>query len=115
MLKLVEWGSEAEPTLQVVAFREKGRSMPMSAKYALGQKVKILLVKNQHLRAKYPELEQYVSESGVVLNSNWVGMTNAQNLPAQANLSSYYFYTLRLDKNGSEVKGVPEDALELVG
>ena len=45
----------------------------MNAKYVKGQRVKIILIKNQHLKLKYPELEQYVNEIGTVVDSYWMG------------------------------------------
>jgi len=45
----------------------------MNAKYVKGPRVKIILTENQHLKLKYPELEQYVNEIGTVMDSSCKG------------------------------------------
>jgi hypothetical protein len=84
----------------------------MSANYAVGQKVKIIEVKNQQLRSKYPKLKQYLSRMGIIVDSRIFGTAPSQNIPLLSAPSIYYFYTIRLDKSGSELKDIPEDALE---
>lgn len=81
----------------------KGRKM--EPKYTKGQKVKIVSVKNQHLHTKYPKIQQYVSESGIIVDSYWVGLRVADQV------RDYYIYTVRMEKDNNEV-GIPEDALE---
>jgi len=85
----------------------------MGAKYINGQKVEIIHVNNQHLHSKYHHLEKYVSQSGVVVSSNWLGATKAQNLPSELDVSSYYLYTVLLDKGDIELSA-QEDALEAI-
>ena len=77
----------------------------MKLKYTKGQKVKIVLVKNQHSHMKYPEIEQYVSETGTIVESYWVGLGELHQP------RDYYIYTVRIEKDNTEV-GIPEDALE---
>ena len=42
----------------------------MGPKYAKRQKVRIIAVKNQQLKPKYPQLEKHVSESGTQLKTS---------------------------------------------
>ena len=79
----------------------------MEPKYTKGQKVKILSVKNQHGHPKYPKIEEYVNETGVILEARASLVKNLNNTDVP---ESYPIYTVRLDKNNIE-KEVCEDAL----
>ena len=88
----------------------------MGPKYAKRQKVRIISAKNQQLKPKYPQLEQHVSESGVVIHSHWFGISEPYRpiRRPRPRIFHHYIYTIHLDKDGSEIRGVPEDALELL-
>ena len=77
----------------------------MEARYSKGQRVEIVSVINEHLRAKYPEIEDYAGTIGKVVESYWIGF-EGPNLPKE-----YYFYQVRTDKD-NHVIAVPEDALK---
>jgi hypothetical protein len=76
-------------------------------KYSKGQKVKIISVKNQHGHIKYPQIQQYVNEIGVILEARASLVKNLNNTDVS---ESYPIYTVRLDK-GITLDAVPEDAL----
>ncbi|MFC1956678.1 hypothetical protein ACFLVY_00035 [Chloroflexota bacterium] len=86
----------------------------MEAKFQKKQKVRFILAKNQHLYSKYPQFERYVGETGVVIDTYWIGGSQPYDVGVEAPvISSYYYYTLHLDKDDSEVTAVPEDALDV--
>ena len=86
----------------------------MGPKYAKRQKVRIISAKNQHLKPKYPQFEEYVSDSGTVIDSYWFGISEPYRpvRRPKPRIFDHYLYTIRLDKDGSKFKLVPEDALE---
>ena len=73
--------------------------------YIKGQRVEIVSMLDEHLKAKYPEVEQYVGEIGTVVESYWVDFERP-NLPKE-----YYFYHVRIDRDNCVIV-VPEDALK---
>ena len=79
----------------------------MKPKYNKGQKVKIISVKNQHFNVKYPDIEEYVNETGVILEASASLVKNLTNTDVP---ESCPIYTVRLDK-GITLDAVPEDAL----
>jgi len=79
----------------------------MEPKYNKGQKVKIISVKNQHGNLKYPEIEQYVNETGVILEARGSLVKNLNNTDLP---EAYPIYRVRLNK-GTTLDAVPEDAL----
>jgi hypothetical protein len=84
----------------------------MKAKFQKNQKVRFILAKNEHLHSKYQQFERYVNETGIIVDSKWVGASEGYYVGIEApQISNCYFYTVRLDKDGSEVTAVPEDAL----
>ena len=89
----------------------------MGPKYARRQKVGIISAKNQQFKPKYPQLEEHVPESGVVINSHFFGIDEPYRLAhkTKPQIFGHYIYTIRLDKDGSLIKEVPEDALEARG
>ena len=88
----------------------------MGPKYAKRQKVRIISVKNQHLKPMYPQFEEYVSDSGIVINSYWFGISEPYRpvRRPKPRIFDHYLYMIRLDKDRSRIKGVPEDALESI-
>ncbi len=76
----------------------------MEPKYHKGHRVVIISVWDQHKELKYPEIEKYVSDTGTVVESYWIGLEGA-------GLSrDNYVYTVRMDNRGKEI-AVAEDAL----
>jgi len=82
----------------------------MEPKYAKGQKVKIISVKDQHGNVKYAHNEKYVGAKGVVLDSFYLGKFHIlyykDHLPEDAHI-----YKVRLS-NSNTVVAVAEEELE---
>lgn len=81
----------------------------MELKYTKGQKVKIVSVKDQHFKVKYPEIEQYANETGVIIGAEWTSIRNVVGMEEYVP-GDFYIYQVRLDK-GITLKAVLEDAL----
>ena len=76
----------------------------MEPKYHKGYRVIIISVLDQHKKPKYPEIEEYVSDTGTVVEGYWIGLKGA-------GLSrDNCVYTVRMDNRGKEI-AVAEDAL----
>lgn len=88
----------------------------MGPKYVKRQKVRIVSAKNQHFKPRYPQLEEHVSESGIVIHFYWFGISEPYCLVRRPKprILDHYLYTIQLDKDGSWLKAVPEDALEAI-
>ncbi len=89
----------------------------MGAKYAKGKKVRIISLRDEHLKAKHPQIEKHVSESGTVIGSHWFGISEPYRPMhgPEPRIFDHHLYTIQLDKDGSEIRDVPENALELLG
>ncbi|MBM4445786.1 MAG: hypothetical protein FJ023_00300 [Chloroflexi bacterium] len=75
------------------------------AKYAIGQRVKVISAPN-------PKFEQYVGKSGVVVE-NFAIPTNdlaAKEALGLSGTNSLYFYAVNID--GLDVEGLAEEALQ---
>lgn len=77
----------------------------MEPRYHYGQRVRIVSVEDQRSMPKYPNIERYVSETGMIVEYYWTGLEGSS-MPRD-----YYTYLVRLERDGSEVV-IPEDALE---
>ena len=77
----------------------------MEPKYYYGQRVRIVSVEDQRSMPKYPNIERYVSETGMIVEYYWTGL-DVVGIPRD-----YYTYLVRLERDGTEVV-IPEDALE---
>ena len=77
----------------------------VDASYIKGQRVEIVSTLDEHLKAKYPEVGQYVGEIGTVIESYWVDF-EGPNLPKE-----YYFYHVCVDRDNRTI-AVPEEALK---
>ena len=88
----------------------------MGQKYIKRQKVRIVSAKNQHFKPRYPQLEEHVSESGIVIDFRWFGIGEPYRPVRRPKpwIFDHYLYTIQLDKDGSRVKAVPEDVLEVI-
>jgi hypothetical protein len=82
----------------------------MKPKYAKGQSVAVVSVKDQHGHAKYAHNEKYVGEKGLVLDSFYLGQFHVlyykNHLPEDA-----YIYKIRLSGRDTVVT-VAEEELE---
>ena len=80
----------------------------MEAKYDKGQKVKIVSVKDKQGNVKYPHNEKYVDETGVVLESFYLGAFHVlyykDHLPEDA-----YIYKVRLGMSNVVVTAAEEE------
>jgi len=80
----------------------------MARNYRNGQKIKIIEVKDQHGHLKYPEFQEYINDTGIIVE---IYIAPINNLPGQELvIENYPIYKVRLDK-GITLKAVPEDAL----
>ncbi len=82
----------------------------MKPKYAKGQKVEIVSVKDQHGKTKYAHNDKYVGAKGVILDSFYLGRLHVlyfkDHLPENA-----YICKVRLN-DGKTVVTVAEEELE---
>ena len=83
----------------------------MKPKYRNVQKVKIKEVKNQHGHLKYLELKEHVNETGIVLESFFIPMRGLEGTTLEGEVYDQYIYEVRLDKDGTILEAVMEDAL----
>jgi hypothetical protein len=83
----------------------------MEPKYAKGQKVKIVSVKDQHLHTKYPEIQGYVNETGTILDSYFIPMRGVKGITLAGEVSDLSLYKIRLDKDDIILEAVTEDSL----
>lgn len=83
----------------------------MEPKYAKGQKVKIVSVKDQHLHTKYPKIQEHVNETGTILDSNFIPMRGVKGTTLEGEVYDLFLYKIRLDKDDIILEAVTEDAL----
>ena len=75
----------------------------MGAKYAKGQKVRIISLMDEHLKVKHPQIEKHVSESGIIIDSRWFGISEPyppMHGPGPR-IFHHHLYMIQLDKDGS--------------
>ncbi|MDP2931143.1 MAG: hypothetical protein Q8O05_01425 [Chloroflexota bacterium] len=84
----------------------------MGAEYVKGQRVRLAYVD----KYERTEFAKYAGKTGKVVDSYWYSMSGWYRPIAgvRPSMRDYYCYTIRLDKDASKIKGVPEDALESV-
>ena len=78
----------------------------MPPRFLKGQRVKVVPVRNPDMTPKYPEIESYTSETGVVVEDYFVRYKGTPG----PQLTSY-MYLVRLDA-GHRAVPIAEDALE---
>ncbi|MBA7616313.1 hypothetical protein ES703_23609 [subsurface metagenome] len=84
----------------------------MEPKYTREQKVTIRSVKNHLYKLKYPDIEEYVRESGTIVESYWIGTSEPYRLGTEVpHISNNYIYRVHLDRQNKLVT-IPEEALE---
>ena len=85
----------------------------MRAQYTKGQKVRIISLRDEHLKAKHPNIEEYVSETGVIVESHWYGISQSYRPSiGRPRVTGHYIYDVRLDRGRKIIRAIPEDALE---
>lgn len=83
----------------------------MEPKYTKGQKVKIISVKSEYGYLKYPEIQEYINETGIILDSYFIPMRGLEGTTLAGEVYDQYLYKIRLDKDGTILEAVTEDAL----
>ena len=82
-------------------------SYSIQPKFADGQRVRIITQRDIQGRLKHPEIQQYESKTGVIVDYFSSGV-----LPRVS--EAFFFYNVRMDEDGAEVN-VWEDSLEPLG
>ena len=84
----------------------------MNPKYKRGQEVTIRSVKNHLYQLEYPEIEEYVRESGTIVESYSIGTSEPYREGTEVpHILNNYIYRVHLDRQNKLVT-VPEEALE---
>ena len=84
----------------------------MNPKYTRGQKITIRSVKNHLYQLKYNDIEEYVRESGTIVESYSIGTREPYPEGTEAShISDNYIYRVYLDGQDKLVT-IPEEALE---
>lgn len=95
-----------------MASYETSRGTTMNPKYTRGQEVTIRSVKNHLYQLEYPEIEEYVRESGTIVESYSIGTSEAYREGTEVpHILNNYIYRVHLDRQNKLVT-VPEEALE---
>ena len=85
----------------------------MEAKYATGQKVRIISVQDKCLKAKHPYIEEYAFQTGAIAVSYWYGVNESYRIVGEhPHVIGYYIYDVRLDRDRQIYRAISEDALE---
>ena len=79
----------------------------MQPKFASGERVIIVSVKDEKLRPKYPEIERYVGDVAIVVDAYWFGFEELD-LPRD-----YFIYRIYIGREDTEIS-VQEDAIKKV-
>ena len=66
----------------------------MAPKYAKGQKVLIMPVKNQHLSARDSSIEAYAGSSGKVTDYYWISTGSGK---------AFYVYTVQVESDEADI------------
>ncbi len=85
----------------------------MKAKYAKGQKVRIISLRDEHLKTEHPHIEEYVSQTGVIVESHWFGVSEPYRPDeVRSHIIDHHIYDVCLDKDRKIIRAIPEYALE---
>jgi len=83
----------------------------MTQKYRVGQKIKIIEVKSEYGHPKYPEIQDYVNETGIILDFI-ASMQGIEGTTLEGKeYAQQYLYNIRIDRDGTILEAVTEDAL----
>jgi hypothetical protein len=77
----------------------------MAQKYRNGQKVKIIEVRDQHGDLKYPQIQEYINEPGMIVRGF------VHRMGRNERIEPYPSYEVRLDTGTLTRVPVPEGAL----
>ena len=84
-------------------------------KYAKGQKVRVISLRDGHLKTMHSHIEEYVSQTGVILASHWYGASQSYwSGSDHTHVIGHYIYDVRLDRDSKIIRAIPEDVLELL-
>ena len=85
----------------------------MKSRFEREQRVTIRSVKSQDYQPKYPQIEQYAGENGVIVESYSLDTSKSGDARAESPVlsGSHAFYRVRLDIQNTLIT-VPEEALE---
>ena len=83
----------------------------MEPKYSKRQKVKIIEVKSVYGYPKYLELKEHINETWIVLESFFIPMRGLEGTTLEGEVYDQYIYQVRLEKDGTILEAVMEDAL----
>jgi hypothetical protein len=65
------------------------------------------------LKAKHSHVEEYISETGVIIKSHWYGVSGSYRPSNERpRIVDHYIYDVRLDRDRKIIRAIPEDALE---
>lgn len=77
----------------------------MARKYRDGQRIKIIEVKDQYGHLKYPQIQEYINETGIIVRGSDYRMNRNERI------EPYPSYEVRLDTGALTKVPVPEGAL----
>jgi len=77
----------------------------MALKYRNGQRIRIIEVKDEHGRLKYPQIQQYINEAGIIVQGF------AFRMDRNERFEDYPSYEVRLDTGTLTKVPVPEEAV----
>lgn len=83
----------------------------MPPKYIEGQKVKIVEVKNEHGHPKYPEIQEHINKTGIVLESLFIPTRGLEGTSLEGEILDQYMDKIQLDKDDAILDAIMEDAL----
>ena len=85
----------------------------MGPKYANGQEVRIISLRDERLKAKHSHIEEYISQTGVIIKSHWYGVSESYRPSNERpRVIGHHIYDVRLDRDRKIIRVIPEDALE---
>jgi len=77
----------------------------MQPKFASGERVIIVSVKDEKLEPKYPEIERYVGDLAIVIDTYWLGLEELD--PPRG----YFIYRVYIGRTNTEIS-LQEDAIK---
>ena len=91
------------------------RWLEVEAKYAKGQKVRIISFTDDQSKANISNIEKGVSETGTIVGCHRYGICESHPpIVESPRIKERHIYDVRIDKYGETIRAIPEDALELL-
>jgi hypothetical protein len=85
----------------------------MGAKCTKGQRVRIVSLRDEQLKAKHPMVEECASQTGVIIECHWYGISESHRpVSERPRVKGHHIYDVCLDRDRKIIRAVPEDALE---